>query len=310
MSATRCSPTRPQGLTARAGRTSSRSPPGRAQPGSRSRRKAMSLPCPAAPPGVSHTTGRAGGGRDRHDQVGVDLARPEVGVPVGPGAERVARVVGVHEVDAPGDGLDPVDDAGEVLPAGVRVAGVQAEADEVHVAALGQHVPQPADAVQGRGPSRCRHRRCSRSGSATAGSSARTSCASCRSRRRGSSSLRTWPPCTIRPLAPIDGRGRGLVGEDLAAGDADPVVRRGDVDQVGRVHVEVDARPPPRLPATRARPRRTRSSGPFQPCGSPRKNCARSAPRAAASAIGSTWSTWAPIRSPVERGVEDVTIRP
>ena len=50
--------------------------------------------------------------------------------------------------------------------------------------------------------------------------------------------------------------------------------------------------------------------GPFQPCGSPRKNCARSAPRAAASATGSTWSTWAPIRSPVERGVEDVTIRP
>jgi hypothetical protein len=31
-----------------------------------------------------------------------------------------------------------------------------------------------------------------------------------------------------------------LVLEDLAAGDADPVVRRGDVHQVGRVHVEVE----------------------------------------------------------------------
>src|SRR3990170_2614050 len=43
--------------------------------------------------------------------------------------------------------------------------------------------------------------------------------------------------------------------------------------------------------------------GCFQPCGAPRKNWTRSAPRAAASASGSTWSTWAPMRSVV-------TIRP
>src|SRR6478752_10193277 len=34
----------------------------------------------------------------------------------------------------------------------------------------------------------------------------------------------------------------------------------------------------------------------FQPCGSPRKNCARSAPMDWAAATGSVWSTWAPTR--------------
>ena len=43
------------------------------------------------------------------------------------------------------------------------------------------------------------------------------------------------------------------------------------------------------------------TTGAFHPCGSPRKNCTRSAQRAAASASGSVWSTWAPSFSTRER---------
>jgi hypothetical protein len=145
----------------------------------------------------------------------------------------------VHEVDAPGDGLDAVDDAGEVLPAGVRVAGVQAEADEVHVAALGQHVPQPADPIQRPG-----HRVVATGGVLD------------QDRQRRGHALERLAPVVVadagvvvledvaavhdQALGPDRRRGRRLVGEDLAAGDADPVVGRGDVDEVGRVHVEVD----------------------------------------------------------------------
>ena len=35
--------------------------------------------------------------------VRVEGARVEVRVPVGPGAERITRVVGVHQIDASGD---------------------------------------------------------------------------------------------------------------------------------------------------------------------------------------------------------------
>ena len=44
---------------------------------------------------------------------------PNVGVPVGAGVERVAAVVGVHQVDAAGDRQHPLDDAGQLLAAGV-----------------------------------------------------------------------------------------------------------------------------------------------------------------------------------------------
>jgi len=54
-----------------------------------------------------------------------------VGVPVPAGVELVAAVVAVHEVDPAGDRLDPLDDAEQLLPARVRVAGVEAEADVV-----------------------------------------------------------------------------------------------------------------------------------------------------------------------------------
>jgi len=52
-------------------------------------------------------------------------------VPVTTGVGLVAAVVAVHQVDPPGDRLDPLDDAEQFLPAGVGVAGVEAEADVV-----------------------------------------------------------------------------------------------------------------------------------------------------------------------------------
>src|SRR5262249_15757549 len=67
------------------------------------------------------------------------------------GAELVARVVAVDQVDPAGDGLDPVHDRGQVVPARVRVAGIQAESDGA-VAALrggevGDGVPQAGDCL-------------------------------------------------------------------------------------------------------------------------------------------------------------------
>ena len=56
-------------------------------------------------------------------------------MPVGAGVERVAAVVAVDEVDAPGDRPELVDDVAEVVPPGVGVARVEAEPDGV--AALG-----------------------------------------------------------------------------------------------------------------------------------------------------------------------------
>ena len=58
----------------------------------------------------------------------------------------------------------------------------------------------------------------------------------------GSSSLLTCPPWTIRPLRADLGRGVHVLLEQLAARDPDAVVGGGDVDDVRRVHVEVDAR--------------------------------------------------------------------
>ena len=48
---------------------------------------------------------------------------------IGAGARRIARVVGVDEVDPPDDRLDPVDRVGQVLAGGMGVAGVEAESD-------------------------------------------------------------------------------------------------------------------------------------------------------------------------------------
>src|SRR5699024_4379248 len=78
----------------------------------------------------------------------------EVRVPVGARPLRVAGVVGVHEVDAAGDGLDALGQAGQFLAAGPGVAGVEAEADVLGALGRADRVPESGDAFDaaGHGP--------------------------------------------------------------------------------------------------------------------------------------------------------------
>ena len=229
-------------------------------------------------------------GRAAHvgDDGRVDRAGAEVGVPVGAGVEGVTAVVGVHEVDAAGDGAG----RGRRCRTGPR---------------------------RRRGRGRCRGR--TRRPSSPTTSHSRAS----RSKRRATAfvppavfSIRTgsgkppslWayakvlrqfstptdgssvsarcPPCTMMRARPDPGRRRGVLGQQLAARHPDAVVRGRHVD------------------AVRARGRRRRdrsrasasacgcSAGAFQACGSVRKNCTASAPVAAAAPSGSSRSTCAP----------------
>src|SRR5690606_38601563 len=71
-------------------------------------------------------------------------AATQVVVPVTARPEGVLRVVGVNEIDSSGDRLHPVHDVEQILAAGMRVAGVQAE---THVE-LADRVPQPGQVLQ------------------------------------------------------------------------------------------------------------------------------------------------------------------
>ena len=129
----------------------------------------------------------------------------------------------------------------EVVAAGVGVAGVEAEAD---VVAAGR---RPM-ASQSRAIASSR-RAIALSPPAVFSMSSGTGSSSPSMHLRqlskpfaASSSTPRWPPCTMTPLAPISAGGRQVLLEQLAAGDADAVVEAGDVDRVGRVDVEVDAR--------------------------------------------------------------------
>ena len=97
------------------------------------------------------------------------------------------------------------------------------------------------------------------------------------------------PAVHDQPDRPDLGRRLGVLHDQLARRDADPVVQRGQVD-----HVRASARRP------RRRRRAARSAcgcggGFFQPCGSARNICTMSAPRSAAVATGSSSRTWAPM---------------
>ena len=152
-------------------------------------------------PGVSTTTGALGSAHHRDDQLWIDLALAEVVVPVAAGVERVLRVVGVHQVDAAGDRLDPVDDVEQVLAAGVGVAGVEAEAD----AEVADRVPQPGERVEPPGARVVAARGVldqDRQREAALSAACAKALRQLSKPTAGSSPLLTWPPCTIRPLAP------------------------------------------------------------------------------------------------------------
>src|SRR5690606_23775457 len=101
-----------------------------------------------------HDHGRLGGDDHVTQRVDVDLARADVRVPIRARPGRVARVVEVEQVDAARDRASALDGVGQVLARGVRVAGVEAEADldirlrDVHgLPELRQRVEAPRDRV-------------------------------------------------------------------------------------------------------------------------------------------------------------------
>ena len=186
--------------------------------------------------------GGARGADHAEQQRGVDGPGGDVGVPVPARAELIPRVVAVHQVDPAGDRLDPVHRVGEVDAGRVGVAGVQAEAHVRGVIGgrVGHRVPEPADRLERPGH-----------GAVAA--------------RGVLDQHRQRPLDALHRLAPVlqavgevhargdvpavhdqalgpDGRGRlELLVEQLPAGNPDPVVAGGDVDDVRRVDVDVHA---------------------------------------------------------------------
>src|SRR6202789_638972 len=80
----------------------------------------------------------------RDQQFGIDLPGAEVSVPVAARTCRILGVVAVHQVDATGDALDPVDGVDQRLPRPPRVAGVGGEADSL----VADDIPEPGDGVE------------------------------------------------------------------------------------------------------------------------------------------------------------------
>src|SRR5690606_12303518 len=151
---------------------------------------------------------------------------------------RVARVVGVHQVDPAGDRLDPVHRRGEVLPARVRVAGVQAEPGAV----LADHVPQPGQRVEPPGAGvvpaggvldQDRHREAPFPLGVLEGLAPVVDAGGEIVAAVGVTSVDDQPPRTERR------RTLRVVEQQLAAGDADAVVEGRDVDAVRRVDEDV-----------------------------------------------------------------------
>ena len=224
------------------------------QRGSRSRRKAMSAPCPSAPPGVSHTTGTPAGGAPRRRARPGRSPPPEVGVPVARRSRtgRVQSLACTRSIAA-GDGLDPVDRVGELLRRPRGVAGVEAEADAVTRPTASQSLAMRVEVaghrvVAARGvldQHRQRRRR-----------SARRSCASCRTPIAGSSSFEHVAAVhDQRRSRRSRRRRRRAAASSLRLGIRIRLLVVATLIDVGRVDVEVDRRPPrqrpraPRAPA-------------------------------------------------------------
>ena len=137
-------------------------------------------------------------------RVDVHLALAEALVAVGARARRVARVVRVQEVDPAGDREHPLDRVGEVLAGGVRVAGVEAEAEVDPVVRAADRVPAAAPARRTAARRRCRRRRCSRAAPSRRSRASRASAPSgpsprrCRPRRGRRGRSPPWPRARTR----------------------------------------------------------------------------------------------------------------
>ena len=157
----------------------------------------------------------------------------------------------MHQVDPAGDRLHPVHHGGELVAAGVGVAGVQAEADlpgTLAVPVPGRRLAEVTDRVPqaGQGGHAPGHRVVAARGVLD------------QQRDRARDPLHRLAPVVVadvvghaaghvtavhhEALRPDGRRGLQLLGEKLAAGDPDPVVRARHVDAVRRVDVRVHAR--------------------------------------------------------------------
>ena len=136
-----------------------------------------------------------------------------------------------------GDREDPLDRVGELLAGGVRVAGVEAEAEVDPGLGVADRLPEPRDRVEAPGD-----------GVLAAGGVLE------QHRTVGLEHLQRAQPApralgrVVLGVAAVDDHRRGadlgrrVAGllEDLARAVADVRLRRADVDQVRRVHVEID----------------------------------------------------------------------
>ena len=168
-------------------------------------------------------------------------AGADVGMAVGAGVEVVAAVVAVDQVDPAGDGADLVDHGLERDATGMGVAGVEAETDLVGAVGGRDSVEDALDPVEVAGH-----------GVVAAGGVL--------DQERD---LQVGGLDGLAPVVEADGRvvvlvdmaavddqtarpdlgsGVHVLLEELARRDPDPVVGGGDVDDVGSVDVETDAR--------------------------------------------------------------------
>ena len=206
----------------------------------RSRRKAKSARCSAAPPGVSQMTGAPASRTTAASRSGSIRPAPKLAWRSAPESNSSRLSLAVHQVDAAGHLEDVLDDGLERVAARVGVAGVEAEPDHVAAAlGLGDGVEDAVDPLEVP-----RHRVVAAGGVLD--------------------QERELEVGRVDRLAPVVEADLGVVVavdvaavhdqalgaqrrrrvdvllEQLARRDPDPVVRGGDVDDVGRVDVEVD----------------------------------------------------------------------
>ena len=210
-------------------------------------------------PGRGLADHRGPGGLDDPDQgVEVDLALAQVLVAVAARVGPVLGVVGVDQVDPAGDRLDPVDDAVQLLAAGVGVAGVEAE-------------PEPGVADRSHSRARVSNRRAMAwlppavfsSSTGTSDSSWSERLAPAGERSSSSPPSVTCPPWTITAAAPT-AAAPWQVSARACGRDVDAVVGRGKADPVGGVDVHDHA-------AAASSAASGRVAGPSSPWAPPRK---------------------------------------
>ena len=216
----------------------------RSGPQTRSRSHAMSSTCSAAPPGVSSTTGAPASRTTAASRSGSTRPWPRLACRSAPESKSSRLSLQCTRSMRPVMARTSVDDGLQRVAAGVRVAGVEAEADHVGTLGGGDRVPHALDPLEVAG-----HRVVAAGGVLdeereleVGGLDGLAPVVEALSIARVVVALSTWPPCTIRPLAPIAAAASTCCWSSLRDRDADPVVGRGDVDDVGRVDVEVDAR--------------------------------------------------------------------